>query len=51
MAKLRILRQWTGVCDMTPDYSPLMGTTEVDRFYLERGLGHVGVQGDPDRRA
>jgi sarcosine oxidase subunit beta len=20
LAKLRILRQWTGVCDMTPDY-------------------------------
>ncbi|TMJ95375.1 MAG: FAD-dependent oxidoreductase, partial [Actinobacteria bacterium] len=29
MAKLRILRQWTGLCDMTPDYSPLMGVTEI----------------------
>src|SRR6185436_4401594 len=30
MAKLRLLRQWTGLCDMTPDYSPLLGTTPID---------------------
>ena len=32
--KLRILRQWTGLCDVSPDYSPLMGPTEVDRFLV-----------------
>jgi sarcosine oxidase, subunit beta len=47
MAKLRILRQWTGVCDMTPDYSPLMGTTEVERFYLNAGWGTWGFRATP----
>jgi sarcosine oxidase subunit beta len=47
LAKLRVLRQWTGVCDMTPDYSPLMGTTEVDRFYLSSGWGTWGFKAIP----
>jgi sarcosine oxidase subunit beta len=47
MAKLRVLRQWTGVCDMTPDYSPLMGTTEVERFYLNAGWGTWGFKATP----
>ena len=25
MRRLRLLRQWAGVCDMSPDYSPIMG--------------------------
>jgi sarcosine oxidase subunit beta len=44
MAKLRILRQWTGVCDMTPDYSPIMGTTPVERFYIDTGMGTWGFK-------
>ncbi len=47
MAKLRLLRQWTGVCDMTPDYSPLLGTTPVDRFYLSSGWGTWGFKAIP----
>jgi sarcosine oxidase subunit beta len=47
MAKLRILRQWTGACDMTPDYSPLMGTTEVEGFYLNAGWGTWGFKATP----
>jgi sarcosine oxidase subunit beta len=47
MAKLRILRQRAGVCDMTPDYSPLMGTTEVERFYLNAGWGTWGFKATP----
>jgi sarcosine oxidase, subunit beta len=47
MAKLRILRQWTGVCDMTPDYSPLMGATEVEGFYLNAGWGTWGFKAIP----
>ena len=30
LARLKILRQWTGYCDMTPDYSPIMGETGVE---------------------
>jgi sarcosine oxidase, subunit beta len=47
MAKLHILRQWTGVCDMTPDYSPLMGTTEVEGFYINAGWGTWGFKATP----
>jgi sarcosine oxidase subunit beta len=46
-AKLRILRQWTGVCDMSPDYSPLMGPTEVDRFLVTAGWGTWGFKAIP----
>ncbi len=47
MAKLRLLRQWTGVCDMTPDYSPLLGTTPVEGFYLSTGWGTWGFKAIP----
>jgi sarcosine oxidase subunit beta len=47
MAKLRILRQWTGVCDMTPDYSPILGTTEVGGFYVDGGWGTWGFKAIP----
>ena len=47
LAKLRILRQWTGVCDMTPDYSPLLGTTDIENFYLSSGWGTWGFKAIP----
>jgi sarcosine oxidase subunit beta len=47
LAKLKILRQWTGVCDMTPDYSPLMGVTPVESFYLSSGWGTWGFKAIP----
>lgn len=47
MAKLRLLRQWSGVCDMTPDYSPLLGTTPVGRFFLSSGWGTWGFKAIP----
>lgn len=47
MGKLRILRQWTGVCDMTPDYSPLLGVTPIDGFYLSSGWGTWGFKAIP----
>lgn len=47
MGKLRILRQWTGLCDMTPDYSPLMGVTDVQSFYLSSGWGTWGFKAIP----
>jgi sarcosine oxidase subunit beta len=47
MAKLRILRQWTGLCDMTPDYSPLLGPTELEGFYVSSGWGTWGFKAIP----
>ena len=44
---LRVLRQWTGVCDMSPDYSPIMGKTGVDGFYITTGWGTWGFKAIP----
>ena len=47
MAKARAMRQWTGLCDMTPDSSPLLGESEVRRFFLMAGMGTWGFKGSP----
>lgn len=44
---LRVLRQWTGVCDMSPDYSPIMSKTPVENFYLTTGWGTWGFKAIP----
>jgi sarcosine oxidase subunit beta len=46
-ARLTILRQWTGICDMSPDYSPLLGPTEVENFYVSAGWGTWGFKAIP----
>ena len=47
IAKLRVLRQWAGLCDMTPDYSPIMGATPVEGFYVDVGWGTYGFKAGP----
>jgi sarcosine oxidase subunit beta len=47
LRNLRILRQWTGVCDMSPDYSPIMGETGVDGFLVTTGWGTWGFKAIP----
>lgn len=47
MAKARLMRQWTGLCDMTPDSSPLLGESDVERFVLMSGMGTWGFKGAP----
>ena len=48
MAKARAMRQWGGLCDMSPDSSPLLGeSTEVAGFYLAAGMGTWGFKGAP----
>ena len=44
---LKILRQWTGVCDMTADLSPIMGRTGVEGFLVTTGWGTWGFKGIP----
>jgi sarcosine oxidase subunit beta len=45
---VRILRQWAGICDMTPDYSPIMGTVpQVRGFLLDVGWGTYGFKAGP----
>jgi sarcosine oxidase subunit beta len=43
----KILRHWTGLCDMSPDYSPIMGLTEVDGFLVDCGWGTYGFKAAP----
>ncbi len=45
LSKMRLLRQWAGLCDMTPDYSPIMGTHPRRGLLPRRRLGHLRVQG------
>ena len=40
----RVLRQWVGLYDMTPDYSPIMGVTSVEGFLLDVGWGTYGFK-------
>jgi sarcosine oxidase, subunit beta len=45
---LKVLRQWAGVCDMTPDYAPIMGAAgELDNFFMDVGWGTWGFKAGP----
>jgi sarcosine oxidase subunit beta len=41
------MREWTGLCDMTPDSSPLLGESEVRNFFLMSAMGTWGFKGAP----
>ena len=47
LSHVRILRQWAGLCDMTPDYSPVMGFTPVEGFLVDVGWGTYGFKASP----
>ena len=47
LAQARLLRQWAGITDMTPDYSPIMGLSPVENYYLDAGWGTWGFKATP----
>jgi len=47
LERLKVLRTWTGLCDLSPDYSPILGPTEVDGFLLSAGWGTYGFKAAP----
>jgi sarcosine oxidase, subunit beta len=47
MAGSRAMRQWTGLCDMSPDSSPILGETAVRNFFVAAGMGTWGFKGSP----
>lgn len=48
LANVNVLRQWAGLCDMTPDYSPIMGgTPDVQGFLMTVGWGTYGFKAGP----
>ena len=47
LPQVNVLRQWAGMCDMTPDFSPIMGLTPIEGFYLDSGWGTWGFKATP----
>jgi len=47
LEQVKILRSWTGLCDLTPDYSPILGKTEVEGFHISAGWGTYGFKAAP----
>jgi sarcosine oxidase, subunit beta len=47
LEQARILRSWAGLCDLSPDYSPILGRTEVDNFHVSAGWGTYGFKAAP----
>jgi sarcosine oxidase, subunit beta len=47
LARVKLMRAWGGLCDVTPDYSPIMGETEVEGFLLDGGWGTYGFKATP----
>jgi sarcosine oxidase subunit beta len=47
LERLRVLRTWTGLCDLSPDYSPILGETEVEGFHVSAGWGTYGFKAAP----
>lgn len=48
IGSVRVLRQWAGICDMTPDFSPIMSyVPEVAGFVVDVGWGTYGFKAAP----
>lgn len=47
LGDVNVMRQWAGLCDMTPDFSPIMGTTPIQGFYIDAGWGTWGFKATP----
>ena len=47
LSNVKVMRQWAGMADMTPDFAPIMGMTPVEGFYLDSGWGTWGFKATP----
>ncbi len=47
LSRLRLLRHWGGVMDMTPDASPIISKTPIDGLYLNGGWCYGGFKATP----
>ena len=45
--RLRMLRNWGGIVDVTPDRSPIVGTTPVPGLFVNCGWGTGGFKATP----
>ncbi len=47
LSNVKVVRQWAGMADITPDFAPIMGKTPIDGFYLDAGWGTWGFKATP----
>ena len=47
MSRMRVLRAWGGINDMTPDGAPFICTTPIDGLYLNGGWCYQGFKATP----
>jgi len=47
LSRLRLMRCWAGIMDMTMDGSPLIGKTPVDNLYMSGGWCYGGFKATP----
>jgi sarcosine oxidase subunit beta len=47
ISRLRVMRQWAGICDISPDSSPIVGKSPVENLYLSTGWGTGGFKAIP----
>ncbi len=46
-SRLRLIRQWGGIVDTSPDASPIISKTPIDGLYLNCGWGTGGFKATP----
>ncbi len=46
-SRLRLMRQWGGIVDISPDTSPILGKTPIDNLYIDCGFGTGGYKAIP----
>jgi len=47
IGEVKLLRQWAGMTDMTPDFAPIMGETPIENYYVDAGWGTWGFKATP----
>ncbi len=47
LANVKLMRQWAGMADMTPDFSPIMGETPLRNYTIDAGWGTWGFKATP----
>ena len=47
LSRVRLLRHWGGTVDITPDRSPIIDRTPVERLYISTGWGTGGFKAIP----
>jgi sarcosine oxidase subunit beta len=46
-SRMKMLRQWAGIVDVTPDRSPIIGRTPVENMFINCGWGTGGFKATP----